>query len=176
MLNKMRILLILLLTITTTSVNAFTLEFTQAELQEKVSAMMPLKKKKLFITIIFTNPVVKLIKTANRIGIKTNIQAMIPGGIKGSGTAEITGSLNYKPEEGAFYIKDPTITTLHINKVKDVMQPKIKKLAQTAISKTMVARPVYKLKDDNVRHKLAKSALKSITVNDGILVVEFSLF
>lgn len=155
---------------------ALTLKFTEAELQEKVSAMMPLEKKKGFITIVFSDPVVKLLKESNKIGIKTNMAAKIPGGIKGTGMAEITGSLSYNKDESTFHMLDPVITTMHIDKVPDKFQPKIKALAQKSLSKTMATRPIYKLRDDNMKHKLAKSTLKNISVKDGKLLVEFSLF
>ena len=171
-----RILLTILLVILSNPVNALTLEFTEADIQETVSAMMPLKQKKMFVTVIFTNPIVKLIKVSNKIGVKTDIQALIPGVAKGSGMAEITGSLGYNSKEGAFYLTDPIITSMHVDRLKKSMQPEIKKLAQTAITKTMTTQPIYKLNDENAKQKLAKSALKSVSVNNGKLVVEFGIF
>ena len=170
------ILLALLLIILSNPVNAITLEFSEADIQETVSAMMPLKQKKMFVTVIFTNPVVKLIKTSNKIGVKADIQALIPGVVKGTGMAEITGSLRYNSQEGAFYLTDPVISSMHVNRVKKSMQPEIKKLAQTAITKNMTKQPIYKLNDEDAKQKLAKSALKSVSVNDGKLIVEFGIF
>lgn len=153
-----------------------TLEFTQAELQEKVSAMMPVEKKKGLLTIILSEPVVKLHQDSNKIGIKTNMQANILGMLKGTGVTEITGSLSYNKDKGTFHLLDPVITTMHINKVPDKYQPKIKNLAQQALAKTMAKRPIYQLRDDTMKHKLAKATLKSVTVDKGKLLVKFGLF
>lgn len=155
---------------------ALTLKFTEAELQEKVSAMMPLEKKKGFITIVISDPVVKLLKDSNRIGIKTNMAASIPGLINGTGMAEITGSLSYNKDKGTFHMLDPVITAMHIDKVPEKFQPKIKDMAQKSLSNTMATRPIYQLRDDDMKHKLAKATLKSVAVKEEKLVVEFGLF
>ncbi len=171
-----KIFVILIFALISTSVNAFTLEFTEAQLQEKIEAMMPIKKKKLFVTVIISNPVIRLLKESNRLAVKADISADALGASKGTGKIEITGSLLYNAKKGTFHLKNPKIESMYIDDVPDMYQAKIKNLAQSAIIKTMAARPVYKLKEDNLKQKLAKASLKSILVNDGKLIIEFGLF
>ena len=171
-----KILFFLLLIIFVNPANAYTLKFTEADLQKQVSAMMPLETKQLFMTINITDPVVKLLKNENKINIKTNIEATMPGGIRGTGNITITGTLSYNNEKGTFHFKDPVINEMHVDNIAKKYQSSIKDLSQDAIVKSMSSRPVYTLRDDNEKHKLAKSVLKSMVVKNGILIVELAPF
>ncbi len=71
---------------------------------------------------------------------------------------------------------NPTIVDLKINGIPDKYQPKIRKLAQITISKILSSRPVYKLKDDNLKHKLAKATLDSVLVENEKLLVTLTVF
>ena len=78
---------------------SYTVEITQQELQEKVEAMMPLKKKKLFVLVTLSEPQVELISESNEIGLQAKISIAGPG-ISESGIANIKGTLEYRPEKG----------------------------------------------------------------------------
>jgi hypothetical protein len=168
--------IVLLIVVNIAFAFSFTKEFTEPELQQKVEAMMPLKKKKFFVTVIITEPKLDLIEGSNEFGIQANIEAIAPGGLKGNGSTNITGSISYVPDEGAFYMDNPTIVDLKINGIPDKYQPKIRKLAQITISKILSSRPVYKLKDDNLKHKLAKATLDSVLVENEKLLVTLTVF
>lgn len=170
------LILFLLLSSQLASAFSYTLEIAEGELQEKVSKMMPLKLKKYFITIILTEPKINLLKDNNKIGIFTHIEVKAPGGIKGTGKVSIVGSLSYDSKNNGFFLKNPIIEKLEINKIPDKYMPKIRSISQKGISKLLTKRPVYRLKDDNLKHKLAKSVLKSVSVNNEKLFVVLSVF
>jgi len=155
---------------------SYTLEISESELQKKVSAMMPMKKKNMFVAVTVSDPKVDLIKESNEIGVMTNIEVIALGSLKGSGRANITGTLNYDAEKGEFYFRNPTVVSLEVDNVAKKFIPKIKKITQLAITKAMSAYPVYKFKDDNIKHKLAKAALKSVIVEQEKLLVTLSMF
>jgi hypothetical protein len=155
---------------------SYTLEISESELQKKVSAMMPMKKKNMFVTVTLSEPKIDLIKESNKIGVFTNIEVIALGNLKGSGRANITGTLKYVAEKGEFYFKNPTVVSLEVDNVTKKFIPKIKELTQSAITKAMSVYPIYKFKDDDIRHKLAKSALKSVIVEQEKLLVTLSLF
>ncbi|AOW78737.1 hypothetical protein A3Q34_18970 [Colwellia sp. PAMC 20917] len=154
----------------------YTQEITEQEIQEKISAFMPIEKKKYFVTVTLSNPIIDLLKESDEIGIRANIDASAPGGIKGSGEVMIKGTLDYEPKKGEFYFKNPTIISLAIDKVPKNFTPKIQDIAQAALSKVMAVYPVYKFKDDNVKHKLAKAVLKSLKVKDEKLIITLGVF
>jgi len=155
---------------------SYTLEITEQELQEKISAMMPMEKKKYFITTIISDPNVDLIKKNDKIGIFSNIEVIAPGGIRGTGRGKIVGTISYDSSKGAFFFHNPTITDLEIDKVPSKFIPKIKKIMQLAATKAMSRYPIYKLKGNNLKQKLAKAVLQSVAVKDGKLLVTLRAF
>ena len=155
---------------------SYTLEISESELQEKVSAMMPMKKKNVFVAVTISDPKVDLIKESNEIGVFSNIEVIALGSLKGSGRAYIKGTLKYEAQKGEFYFRDPTVVSLDVDNVAKKFIPNIKKITQLAITKAMSVYPVYKFKDDNIKHTLAKAALKSVTVEHEKLLVTLSAF
>jgi hypothetical protein len=154
----------------------YTQEITEQEIQEKVSALMPVVKKKYFVTVKISDPKIDLIKEINEVGILANIDASAPGGIKGNGEVMIQGALDYDPKKGAFYFKNPKIISLKIDQVPANFIPDIQALAQTALTNALATYPVYQFKDDNLKHRLAKSVLKSLKVQDEKLLITLSAF
>ena len=154
----------------------YTLELTETEIQTKAEAMMPLEKKKFFVTSILTNPIVDLIASTNEIGLSSDIQIKAPGNISGKGSVSFSGSLRYENDTGSFYFDNLNITELEIEKVPETSLPKIKKMLEFVASKFLTRKPVYKFKDNNLKHKLAKATLKSIKVENETLLLELGLF
>jgi len=154
---------------------SYTVEISEQELQEKVAAMMPLERKVFFVTVTLTDSKVDLIKDNNEIGVQTVIAVTLPGGFKGNGLVEVTGSIAYDSDKGAFFFHNPTIVRLDIEQVPEKYVPKIKQIAQLIVSEAMSQYPVYKFKDDDVKHQLAKSTLKSVTIENEQLLVTLGM-
>ena len=172
----LRLCLFSVLLFISSSVFSYTLEITEKEIQEKVSAMMPLEKKQFFVTVKLSDPKVELIKDSDRMGIFLNVGAVIPGVMKGAGRGRMTGSISYDPIKGAFYFKEVNIETLEIDNLAPEYAEKIKLLAQTVVSKSMSQYPVYQFKDTDIKQKLAKSTLESVEVKNERLLVTLSIF
>lgn len=158
--------------------NAFTynMVITEQELQKKVSAMMPLEKQKRYYSVVISDPEVELISETNEIGLFANLDLVILGNMKGAGRANIKGTISYDAKKGAFFFRDAKIVSLSIDQVPQQYEPMIKKLIQKALGKVLAKNPVYKFKDDNIKHKLAKSVLKSIEVKDDRLLITLGTF
>jgi hypothetical protein len=153
----------------------YTQEFTEMELQEKIEGMMPLEKKKYFITLIVTAPKLDLLEESNELSIKADLAVYAPGRIKGSGTTTISGSITYNPSQGSFHLINPTVVKLHVNGIPEKFQPKIKQMAQTAISNAMSNVALYRLKDNDLKQKLAKSVLESVEISNVKLLVNLNI-
>lgn len=148
---------------------SYTVAITEPELQEKVLKIMPLVKKKFFVTVTLSEPKVDLQTENNNITVFLRIEVTAPGGIKGTGKLKVSGSLLYEPNNYEFFLKDPVLNNIVIDKVPDKYMPKIKSMSQQMVTKVLAKKPIYKLKDDNLKHQLAKSLLQSITVKDKTL-------
>jgi len=137
---------------------------------------MPMEKKKLFVKVVLSQPEVDLSVGNNKIGVFSNIEVIAPGGIKAEGKAKFNGSLSYNAENHEFYFHNPEIISLESNSIPPKLMPKVKELAQTTASTYLAKKPVYKLNDKNLKHKLAKSVLESIEVKNNKLMVKLSAF
>ena len=98
------------------------------------------------------------------------------GGVQGSGSAKITGSLKYDATKGEFYFNNPKIEHLEINQVPKQFIPDIKNIAQQLVTQVLAAQPIFKLNDNDVKQKLAKTALQSVSVKNEILFVVLNVF
>ena len=155
---------------------SYTLEIPEAELQKKVQKMMPLEKKVLFFKVILSEPEIELIEEDNKVGIFSHIQVVGPGSLQGKGRAKINGSLIYKAKKSGIYFIDPVIERLEIDEVDDKHIPQIKAIVQMAAKKMLKKLPVYKLKDDTLKEKLAKATLESIEIKEKKVLVNFNAF
>ena len=155
---------------------SYTVEISEAELQSKVSAMMPMEKTAFFIKVILSNPIVDLTNGKNEIGLFAHIEVQMLGKIKGYGEVKITGALSYEADKTAFFLHNPKIIRLEIKNASEKVTFSVKKVVEVAARKILATRPVYILSDDNLKHKLAKSILKSIKVENEKLHIVLSLF
>lgn len=155
---------------------SYTLEISEQELQEKIAAMMPLEKKKFFVTVIFSHPKVELAENANQIGIYSQLDIAAPGGITSTGSTKITGTLSYDAAKSEFYFKNPAVVEMKIGKVPELYVAAIKEIAQLIADKMLATMPVYKLKGGDLKHDMAKAMLKSVVVENKQLLVELELF
>ncbi len=153
----------------------YTLALSQAKLQKKISAMMPMVKEKYFVSVILSKPEVSLIEGSSKIGVFTHIEVVVPKGIKGSGRVKLTGTLSYKAETYEFFFKNPIIEKLEVDKLSDIYTGSVKKIIQLVARKILAVRPIYQLKDDKVKHKVAKSMLQSVSVNNKKLLLELKV-
>lgn len=155
---------------------SYTLEMTEQQIQQKIDALMPLKKKQLFFLITLTGAKVDLIEGKNEVSLFSQIQVDAPNNIRATGRAEIGGTLIYKAKEGAFYLHNAVVKTLEVDQLDKSLMPTVKQLAQGAISQSLSKHPVYQLNDEDLQQKLAKTTLKSIRVENEILKATLSPF
>jgi hypothetical protein len=171
-----KILALLSLWLLSTVSHSYTLEFTQPQLQEKISAMMPVTKKTMLATVVVDDAVLNLVQGSDKLALSASIQANSIVGLSATGSLKIQGTLKYNAKEGAFYFNNPEIIELDINEVPPQFHDKVKKLTQAALAKSLSRYPVYKLKDNDMKQQLAKTMLKSMEVKDQTLVVTLGLF
>lgn len=153
----------------------YTLTLTEATLQNKVSVMMPMKKNKFFVTVILSEPEIELIEGDNKIGLFIHIEVIAVKGVRGNGKVKLTGTLSYNADTSQFFFKNPMIEKLEIDRFPEKYVFSAKKILQLVAKNMLAVRPIYQLKDDKVKHKVAKSMLQSISVNNKKLLVELKV-
>lgn len=174
--KKILVVLLMIMQCSAATAFSYTLGLTEQELQAKADQMMPLQKKKFFVTTTLTNPVIALLNSSNKISLSADVAVQAAGNINGSGSVTFNGALRYDNKSGSFYFDDLEITSLNIKQLSPAVLPKIKSSLQGVAQKVLATQPVYTFNDKNLKHQLAKSALKSILVKDQKLIIELGLF
>ncbi|MCJ8350418.1 DUF1439 domain-containing protein [Moritella sp.] len=148
-------------------VQALTVKFTEAELQDKVSKVMPLVKKTSFLTVELTDPVLKLAQDKNEIELQLKVK-LLTGGLESRGYARLTGSLSYRAEDAAFYVTNMQVHEVSIDGMPDLFTPQVIRMAEQVVNPVLNQMPIYKLKDD-LTQSMVKAVLESIEVRNKTL-------
>lgn len=155
---------------------SYTVTISQDELQTKVEALLPIEKTKLFVTVVLSNPKIDLSVASNEIGLFCHITILAPGGLGGKGTIKLAGSLLYDADKGEFFFNNPQIKSIESEDVASKHLEKVQQIAQLAVEQYLSAKPIYRFKDNNMKHKLAKAVLQSVTIENKQLLVELAVF
>ena len=148
-----------------------------ADIQSRVDAMNPIVVRKHGATLTLSHPVVLLGQQANLLSVASDldfeppaIAAKLGAPAHVLGHAKATGSLRYEASEGAFYIDAPQVAEFQLARASEKINSIARELAQGAATHTLGAKPVFILKDDNLKQKLAKATLKKTTISNGNIV------
>jgi len=158
------------------SARSYTLEVSEAELQQKLSAVMPMTRHHSILTIELNDAMLNLCKDSNEISIFVHVKAFAAGQLQGTGRGRITGSLSYEPVQGAFFFHDPKISEMEIDKLQSQFAPQVRQITQQLISSTMALYPIYTLDDNDMQQKLAKSVLQAVEVKNQRLLLTLNAF
>jgi hypothetical protein len=137
--------------------------------------MMPIQKSKFLLKVVLSDPKVSLVKDSNEVAISSPIYVTAPAGIKGSGSAKLQGSISYEAKSGEFFLKNPKIVEFQVNTLPQKYQQQAKLVVQAATENVLAKRSIYQFKDENLKQKLAKSILKSVTVKDQTMWIELGV-
>jgi len=149
-------------------VQALTVKFSEADLQEKVSSVMPLVRKTSFLTVELSKPVLALAKDKNEIELQLNVKLLMAG-LEYRGYTRLTGSLSYNSEKSAFYVTNMKVREVKVEGMPDLFAPQVIQMAEQVVNPVLNQMPIYKLKDD-LTESMIKAVLESIEVRNKELV------
>ena len=159
------------------TVFAYTLEYTQEDLQKKIEKKFPYLISKPIYRVELKNPHVILKEGEDRIGFKVDVSVTILERLPNHGSATLNGKLRYEASSGKLFLDDPKLQELLI----EGAPPEINFAVGTVlegeiIKKHFATKPLYELKEQDLQHTLAKLMLKSVAVKDGKLLIELDPF
>lgn len=144
----------------------YTLEFDQSEIQARIDAILPVKKETFVAVVTLDQAKVRLLESTDQVALDAKLFVNTIAGINAQGKVSLQGSVTYNAKQGAFYLHQAQITDLNIDKVPAEFIPKLKQLAQSGLNQALNKKPIYVLKENDMRHQLLKSSLKSIEINN----------
>jgi hypothetical protein len=143
-------------------------------LEAGLQKAFPVDKRELFLGIHLSDPTVALnAADIDRIGFGASVGVSAGGRKLANGTLTAAGKLRYKASSGTFYLDDPEIKTLDIDRISGGEANAVRKAVSYVLRKVVRHLPVYQLDLTDPMQRYAKSAIKSVEVSDGAVVVRF---
>jgi hypothetical protein len=148
----------------------------QAQLQQGLQQAFPIDKRELFLTVHLSDPTVQLDPAdGDRIGFGARVGASIAGKKIANGTVNATGKLRYEPLTGTFYLDQPQIKKLDIDRISGAESGPIRKAISYVLNKAVRHLPVYQLDRNDPMQRVARQGLRSVRVTDGAVEVRLGL-
>ena len=149
--------------------------FSEDDLRQKMSERLPIERTYLFIfQVVLDSPRITLVEGSDRVqagldvtlNIRINDEALPLGG-----SVDASGGVRYDSIEGEFYLTDPIVESLAVQGVPAKYTDRVNSVLTKAIAEYYEDRPIYTLRDSDVKQAAAKLVLKSVVVQDRLLVV-----
>jgi len=157
----------------------YVFRFTEAELQEKLSERLPLHKTYLFIfTVVLDEPRLDLVEGSDRVnaGLDVTLNIKIDDEpLPLGGELDVSGGVRYHAPEGQFFLTDPVIENLSVQGVPTTYTNRVNTILTKAIGEYYADRPIYTLRSSDVKTATAKLLLKSVVVEERVLIVTLGL-
>ena len=140
-------------------------------IQKMVDEKFPYQKDALIAKIGLDTPLVYF--KNEDIGLRINYSAQLLDK-KVSGDIDFRGRIYYKPEKGAFYLKDFKITEIKVEESNFSDKEKIKPILSEILNSYLENHHVYKLDQRDFKQNIAKLLIKSVSVKGDNLSVLLS--
>lgn len=153
----------------------YAFRFTEPELQDKLAQRLPLERTYLLIfQVVLDNPRLQLIDGSDRVRAGLDVTLNIRVGSEPAplgGSLDVSGGVKYDNVKGEFYLSDPVIEDLSIQGVPSGYSDRVDNILTKAISEYYADRPIYTLKESDVKQSAAKLLLKNVSIEDRVLIV-----
>ncbi len=155
---------------------SYTVEVPKKIIEDQIALHMPLEKSLMLAKLRLSEPRLTLLEASNEISLFLKVEVIMLEGLKGSGAGELVGTIDYRADEGAFYLINPRIVNLNIQRTPQFLLPKITQAAELLLSRSLATYPIYRLDENDTRQKMAKAALKSVSVSRDTLLLTLGMF
>lgn len=157
----------------------FVFRFSEPQLREKLDDRLPWSERYFFIfEVKLDNPRIDLIEGSDRVagGVDATLNIVVNDNLRPlSGAVDLSGTVDYVREEGAFYLADPVVENVKIAGIP----PRYANRANDAISSALGAfyksRPIYTLAGTDASKQAARLLLNDVVVENEHLVVTLTL-
>jgi hypothetical protein len=157
----------------------FVYQFTESQLQEALSARLPIQRTYLFVMqVTLDHPRVALIEGSDRVNAGLDVALNVRLGdsaLPVTGSVDASGGIRYEPSEGKFYLTNPSIEQLHLQGVPEKYASRASSALSLAIGEYYASHPIYTLNTLNAKQAAAKLTLKSVVVEHKQLVVTLGI-
>jgi hypothetical protein len=157
----------------------FSLRLSEAQLQEKLSAKLPVSKTYLLvIKLTLENPKVHLLNGSDRVrmGLDVVLNLNVGGEAKPlGGKIEVSGAVAYVPESAQFFLINPVVENLSVQGIPQKYAERVTQVLSKALTAYYAEHPVYQFTSTDAKWAAAKLILKSVKVENQQLVLHMGI-
>jgi hypothetical protein len=157
----------------------YVLRIPQNQIDAKMREKFPLSKSYLLLLrITLENPRLVLQENSDRIhvGLDAVLNITLEGNARPlSGSVDVSGSLRYAHEQGAFYLVSPTIEQASIAGIPEKFIERVNSTISVLLSEYYATHPVYTLNTADIKQAGAKMVLKNVKVENSELVITLGI-
>jgi hypothetical protein len=155
----------------------YSLTLTELEIQEHADQYFPKHKQYLRIfDLAARNPEIHLDENPDRVRVGLELGVTIKGfDMEFRGRAAVSGTIRYAADKGAFYLDNAKVDQVKIAGIPEKFTSKIDDMTSMALKEWCELFPVYRLKDDRLKHRFAKGVLKQVHVREKKMIVIFGV-
>lgn len=145
---------------------------TEADILERLEEKLPITKTYLYVfKVTFDAPRVDLRSDSQRInaGLDLALEITFLNDAEPlRGSVDASAGVHYSPEQSAFFLEDPEITELRLDKLDSSLVERTRGVMEQAISSYFKSQPIYRL-TERQSDRAAKAVLRKVEIGDGRL-------
>jgi hypothetical protein len=151
----------------------FVTGLSSVQVEKVLENYFPLNEYAAFARVSLHNPQVRLQKGEKSVVLIVPVIARVAGATEHRGHATIQVELTYKPHTGGLYFSRPRIQQFDMPSVDKKMSADLREIVDSMAQNSLPLVQVYRVKERDLNHSLAKSALKSSVIEDDRLRLVF---
>ena len=157
----------------------YELVITQTQIDSALAENFPVTKPFLvFFDITYSHPNVTLLPADQR--VRVSLDAMLNMKIMGqgrklSGSAQLTGRVNYRPETQEFFLDDPQFERLAIEGIPPEYLEPVNGAASRLAQEYVQRYPIYRIRATDTKLAITKLLLKNVQIRNREVAVTMGL-
>jgi hypothetical protein len=153
--------------------SAYKTRLSDTHIQSSLVRHFPIREYAAFARVTLHEPQVVLSRDSKELLLVIPIDANIPDQSQKRGHARIAVKVSYRPGNGGLYLNNPRVVKFEMPNISKNMAKQLKVKITTICLNSLPLIQIYKLKEKDLNHSLAKSILKSYSVRNGSVSLVF---
>jgi len=152
-----------------------TVRLSREDIQRRLDPAFPVSQEILLTRLVFEHPKVILNDGSDRIGVGLDVRVEIPVLGPRSGSVTLSGGLDYRREQKAFFLRDPKLDQVEVGGLTAAELAPIRGSLESVARGALTVLPIYELRERNAAESTAERVLRRVWVKDGYVYAELGL-
>lgn len=153
------------------AIAAFTFSVSDRQIETALLLYFPLSHYTAAARLHLTEPQVRLKNNAHSLQLTIPVIARLPGQGRHRGQLRIHIGLHYKASSGELFLARPKIQTFVMNDISAEHYNAFRASLTDVLAKTLPLVRIHQVKESDLNHTLAKSEMKSMTIEEGTVKI-----